>query len=186
MTNATEEGLAGTGYVPPETPEQDSPLWLGLKIAAAMFLADLIASTIGFEAPTWSIIVAAYLSTQPPLSSVGGAKEKLMAMVVGLALGTLFAWLHQFVPAQGVALTFGVIGFVAGALAVRSSNYVFAGVVATIVTFTAQTGEEPVLTEAVRAGCMIAIGCAVGPAVVWAVERLRAWRHARGRAVPAE
>lgn len=173
-------GFAGTTYVPPRSPEDDHPLWLALKVGLSMFLADLIASTIGFQAPTWSIILAAYLSTQPPQSSAGAAGRKLLAMVGGVALGVGSGYVHQFVPNQGVALTFAGLGLIAGVLATRSADYVFAAVVATVITFVAQTGEETVLVEGLRAAAMIVIGCLVAPAVVWSVERVRAWRHERG------
>lgn len=161
---------------PPDGPEDQHPLWLGAKIATAMFLAHAICTLIGFETPTWGVIVAAYLATQAPWSGIESAKQRALATAVGLALGVAGAWGNQFVPEGFALVTFVAVGLVAGWMASRDATYLFAAVVATVITLTAQTGNETVLVEALRAAMMIAIGCAVGPAVVWAFET------ARGRA----
>ena len=166
-------------YRPPSSAQKDRVAWLALKIAGAMSLAHLAAVSIGFVQPTWTVIVAGYLAMQPPEGSLSSAGRRAWATAAGLALGIAGAWLHQFVPTGAVAVTFLVIGAVGAALAVRDATYMFAAVVATIITLTAQTGNETILVEALRAALMIAIGCVVGPAVVWAVERVRAWRHGR-------
>lgn len=176
-----EPGFAGTTYHPPAQPEEDHPLWLALKIGLSMFLADLICSLIGFAAPTFAIITAAFLSVQPPQQSVGSAARKLVAVLVGASLGVAAAYGHSFLPANGIAATFAVIGLVGALLANRSSDYLFAVVVATVITFSAQSGEETVLVEALQGAATILIGCVVAPSVVWGVERLRAWRHERDR-----
>ena len=180
VSSATRDGEAQQrgrdAYEPPRSPEDDHALWLALKIGAAMFLANLIATNLGFMTPTWSIILAAYLAMEPPVSSAKTAFGKVIAMAVGLCLGIVGAYLNDGMTSLP-SVTFGVVGLVAGFLATRSANYLFAAVVATIITFTAQGGNQPIIEEAVAAACMIAIGCLTGPSVVWVVERLRAWRQ---------
>ena len=181
MTDATHHPDDGdTGYSAPTSPEEDHPLWLGGKIAAAMFLADAICSVIGFESPTWSILVAAFLATQPPQQAQSNALKRVVATGLGLVLGVVGAWANQFVPTGAAAVTFVGIGLVCGWVATRDAAYLFTVVVATVITFTAQTGNETVLVEALRAALMIGIGCIVGPTVVWAVESLRARLAATG------
>ena len=180
VSTASNDPNADGGYEPPQNPTDDHPGWLATKIAVAAFLADFIASTlIGFPSPTWSIILATYLACQPPESGAASAGRKLLAMMVGVVLGVAGAWANQFVPNGASAATFLVIGIVGGTLAARSADYVFAAVVATVITFSAQSGEELVIVEALQAAIMIVVGCIVGPTVVFLVERFRAWRHGR-------
>lgn len=179
---AGRDGQDLDAYEPPPSPDEDHPLWLGAKVAVAMFLTDFLLSTlIGFDAPTFGIIVAAFLATQPPQSSIGSALRKFAGALVGAGLGIAGAYANQFVPTNGAAVTFAVIGLVAGILATRSADLVFAVVLATVITFGGQTGNETVLVEGVQAALMILAGCVIGPAVVWAVEKLRAWLHHRGQ-----
>lgn len=163
-------------YEPPESPVDDHPLWLGAKIATAMFLADILLSTVvGFQSPTWGILVAAFLATEPPQSSHSAALKKFAAAALGAVLGVAGAYANQFVPGNGAALTFAVIGLIGGILASRSADLIFAVVVGTVITFVGQTGNETVFVEAMQAALMILAGCVIGPSVVWAVEKLRAW-----------
>ena len=174
-------------YEPPEGPVDDHPLWLGTKIAIAMFLADLILSTgLKLESPTWGILVGAFLATEPPQNSGGAALKKIGAALIGAVLGIAGAYANQFVPGGASAVTFAVIGLVAGALASRSADLLFAAVVATVITFVGQTGNETVVGEAIMAAIMIGVGAIVGPLVVWTVERLRARLHDRRRDRRAE
>ena len=154
----------------PETPEENTWLSLGVKMALAMFLADLVARLLGFENPTWAVISAAFLATGAPIGSFASAARRLGALAVGLALGTTGALLGD--AFSGVpSLHFALLGLVAGAIGSRSSDYLFAAVVGTVVTFAG--GDDPLPEVIATTACMVAIGCAVGPAVVWGVERAK-------------
>lgn len=170
-------------YVPPQSPEEDHPLWLGGKIALAMVLTHLLCAWIGLTRPTFGVITAAFTATQPPDSSLSSAGQRLAATAAGVALGVGGAYANQFVPAGpwSAVATFAVIGLVAGLLATRSSTMIFTVVVAVVITLTAQDGNETVLAEAMQAAIMIGVGCIVGPAVVWAVEHGRGRLHIRRR-----
>ena len=163
---------ARDAYHPPESAEDDHWLSLGAKVAIAMFLGDLVARASGFDDPTWSVISAAYLATSPPFASIGAVLRKLLALTVGIALGCGGAFLAE--PLAGVpSLHFAVVGLIVGALATRSADYLFAAVVATIVTFVGARGGDPLPEVLTTTACMVIIGCAVGPGVVWSVERGR-------------
>ena len=167
------------GYQPPESPDEDTWLVLGLKVGVAMVLADMIARGLGFAAPTWSVLTAAFLATSPPIASATAAVKKIVAMAVGIALGTAGAYAAQAM--SGVpSLHFLLVGAVAGALGSRSPDYLFAAVVGTVVTFVGSGGGDPLPEVVTETVCMILIGCAVGPVVVWAIERVRRVLYARG------
>lgn len=159
-------------YQPPESPDQDTALWLGLKMACAMLLANFIALRLGFESPTWSVLTAAFLATSPPIASGKAALKKLVALAVGIVLGVAGALAADTLSSVAL-LHLGVVGLVAGALGSRSPDYLFAAVVGTVVTFVGSAGGDPTMEVATRTVCMVLIGCAVGPAVVWVIERVR-------------
>jgi uncharacterized membrane protein YccC len=163
------------GYDPPASAEENPWYVLSLKVGLATMLGYLVARACGFEDPTWSVLAAAFLATSSPIASVGSALRKSLALLVGAALGAFgaisAAWLSG-VPALHIAL----VGLTAGLLASRSSDYLFAAVVGTVVTFAASGGGDPIAEVVVTTICMVLIGCVVGPAVVWCVERVRkAW-----------
>ena len=165
-------GDASDGDGTPDGPEQHHWLWLGVKMALAMYLADLAARAAGFADPTLSVISAAFLATDGPLGSFRTAGRRVLALGVGLAVGTAGALAGDLL--SGVpSLHFALLGLVVGALGSRSSDYLFAAVVGTVVTFVGAGGSDPLVEVVVATGCMVAIGCVVGPAVVWATERLR-------------
>ena len=166
-------------YQAPQSPDQDTWLALGLKVGIAMILADMIARGVGFASPTWSVLTAAFLATSPPIASAKAALKKMIAMAVGIGLGVAGAYAAQAM--SGVpSLHFLLVGAVAGILGSRSPDYLFAAVVGTVVTFVGSGGGDPTAEVATRTVCMILIGCAVGPAVVFAVERLRRVAYRRG------
>ena len=168
-----------TDYEPPQSPDEDMWYWLGLKVACAMMLANFVALRLGFEAPTWSVLTAAFLATSPPIASGKAAVKKLVALAVGIVLGVAGALMADAM--SGVAtLHIGLVGLVAGVLGSRSPDYLFAAVVGTVVTFVGSGGDDPTLEVAVRTVCMVLIGCAIGPAVVWVIERVREGMHKRG------
>ena len=166
------------GYEPPQSPDEDHWAWLGLKVALAMLVANFAASKAGFDAPTWSVLTAAFLATNPPIASGHAALKKVVALAVGIALGVGGAFLASTMPGPPL-LHIGVVGLVAGALGSRSPDYLFAAVVGTVVTFVGAGGGDPLAEVATKTVCMVLIGCAVGPAVAWAVEKVRAWHHER-------
>lgn len=166
-------------YRPPDGPEDDHWLALGIKVGAAMFIANVLARALGFEDPTWSVISAAFVATSPPLESVRAALKRLVAVAVGVVLGAAGAWASQLLA--GVpALHFALVGLVAGVLGTRSSTYLFAAVVGTIITFAGTGGNDPLPEVVTTTACMVALGCLVGPAVVWCVERTRRALAERG------
>ena len=166
-------------YDPPQSPDEDHWLWLGLKVASAMMLANFVALRLGFEAPTWSVLTAAFLATSPPIASGKAAAKKLVALAVGIVLGVAGALMADAM--SGIAtLHIGVVGLVAGMLGSRSPDYLFAAVVGTVVTFVGSGGGDPTMEVATRTVCMVLIGCAIGPAVVWVIERVREQLHKRG------
>ncbi len=170
------------GYRPPQSPAEDNAVALGLKISLAMLIADLVARRLfGFEAPTWSVVTAAYLATNPPIGSAGSALRKVAAMVVGLGLGAAGAYLGQAMSGLP-SVHFFFVGLVGGWLATRSADYVFAAVVGAIVTFIGLNGNDPIHETLASTALMIVIGCTVGPATVYAIERARAWLHGRRHA----
>ena len=168
------------GYRPPASPDQDHPVALGLKVGIAMLIADSLARLLGFDSPTWSVLTAAFLATAPPFASAKAALRKVVALLVGIVLGVGGAFAAGAL--SGVpTLHFLLVGFVAGWLGSRSSDYLFAAVVGTVVTFVGSSGSDPTIEVAVRTICMVLIGCVVGPAVVAVVESVRAHLHgARG------
>ena len=169
------------GYTSPQSPDRDHPLALGVKVGLAMWLADMIARALGFEAPTWSVLTAAFLATNPPLASARAAVRKTVALAVGLTLGVVGAYAAQAM--SGVpTVHFAVVGLFAGWLGSRSPDYLFAAVVGTVVTFVGSGGGDPTAEVATRTICMVLIGCVIGPVVVFAVERVRRFWHDRGRA----
>lgn len=164
------------GYTSPQSPDEDHPLALGLKIGLAMWVADLVARTLGFDAPTWSVLTAAFLATSPPIASAKAALRKLVALAAGLALGVAGAFAAKAM--SGVpSIHFAIIGLATGWLGSRSPDYLFAAVVATVVTFVGSGGGDPTVEVATRTVCMVLIGCVIGPAVVFAVERARRKWH---------
>ena len=174
--DADDDGR-GDGYTPPQSPEDDHWLWLGLKVALAMFLAHSVARGCGFEQPTWSVLTAAFLATSPPVDSGHAALKKAFALLVGVTLGAAGAWAANLLSSVP-GLHFALVGIVAGALTSRSSEYMFAAVVGTVVTFAGSSGGDPLAEVVATTVAMVLIGCIVGPAVVWLLERARAWRAA--------
>ena len=170
--SSSDTSAEDEGYHPPESPEQDHFLSLGLKVALAMLVADFVARRLGFEAPTWSVLTAAFLATAPPVASAKAAGLKLVALAVGVALGTAGAFAASWLESVP-SIHFAIVGFVAGALGSRSADYLFAAVVGTVITFIGSGGEDPLGEVVVRTTAMILIGCAVGPVVVWVVERVK-------------
>ena len=140
--DADAESRDTNGYTPPQSPEQDHPLALGIKVALAMWLADAIARTLGFEQPTWSVLTAAFLATSPPLASLSAAKEKVIAMLVGIALGAIGAYAASLMSSVP-SIHFALVGLVAGFMGTRSPEYLFAAVVGTVVTFVGTGGGDP-------------------------------------------
>lgn len=124
-----------------------------------MFLADLIARRLfGFGSPTWSVLVAAFLSTSPPMGSLSAAGKTVIATLIGIAMGVACAYLSVVTP--GVpTLQFAVVGAIGGLLATRSPDHPFAAVVATVVAFVASGGGGPTIEVATEMVCMILIGC---------------------------
>ena len=178
LTGVAQGGAASTErtartYDPPESPSDDHWFWLGLKVAVAMFIANWIAMRAGFASPTWSVLAAAFLATNPPLRSGKAALRKLIATAVGVAVGVAGVYAGEAL-AQMRSLHFALVGAVTGLLGSRSPDYLYAAVVGTVITFTAANGNDPTVEVVTRTVCMILIGCAVGPAVVYGVERLRA------------
>ena len=174
------EGAEAHGYEPPQKPEQESWYWLGAKVGLSMVLADLVARNAGFDSPTWSVLTAAFLATSPPIASAKAAGRKLVALAVGIALGAGGAYLAELL--SGVpAIHFALVGIVAGILGSRSSDFLFAAVVGTVVTFVGAGGGDPLPEVVTTTACMVMIGCAIGPAVVWAVERVKRalWKRHR-------
>ena len=166
------------GYRPPEKPEDESWYWLGAKVALSMLVADSVARSAGFDSPTWSVLTAAFLATSPPIASAKAAGRKLVALAVGIALGAAGAWSADLL--SGVpSLHFAIVGLVAGVLGSRSSDFLFAAVVGTVVTFVGSGGGDPLPEVVTTTACMVMIGCTIGPAVVWLVERVKRflWRR---------
>ena len=169
-------------YQPPQSPGEDRPVSLALKVGLSMSLAHGAALLAGFQITTWAILAAAYLATSPPFATPVAAAKKMAAAAVGIALGVAGAFAAGALEGM-VLLHMGLVGAVAGTLATRSPDYLFAAVVGTIVTFSGSAGGDPLAEVAVRTACLIFIGCAVGPAVVFAIERVRRalWRRRRNR-----
>ena len=160
------------GYTPPQKPEDDHFLSLGLKVAIAMLIADFVARRAGFDAPTWSVLTAAFLATSPPIASAKAAGKKLVALAVGIALGAAGAYAAQLLESVP-SVHFAIIGLVAGFLGSRSADYLFAAVVGTVITFIGSGGGDPLIEVVTQTTAMVLIGCAVGPAVVWVIERVK-------------
>ena len=74
------------------------------------------------------------------------------------------------------------MGVAVGLLGNRSPDYLFGAVVAMVITFTGAGGDDPLAEVVVSTTCMVLIGCAVGPAVVFVVERVKRslWRRRHG------
>ena len=179
-SDASDDGES-RGYEPPQSPGEDHWAWLGLKVALAMLIANFAATRLGFDAPTWSVLTAAFLASNPPIASGKAALKKVVALAVGIALGVAGAYLANAMPGPPL-FHIALVGFVAGALGSRSPDYLFAAVVGTVVTFVGSGGGDPMWEVATKTVCMVLIGCVVGPSVVWAVEKVRAWRHERAMA----
>ena len=178
LTASHDDRSDPNAYRSPRSPADDHPLALALKIGLAMLLADAIARGLGFESPTWSVLTAAFLATSPPIESARAAVKKVIAMAVGLTLGVLGAFAAKAM--SGVpSIHFALVGAVTGLLGSRSPDYLFAAVVGTVVTFVGSGGSDPTIEVVTKTTCMILIGCLVGPAIVFAVERARRWWHAR-------
>lgn len=173
-----QERDAETGYEPPETPQEDHPLSLAAKVGIAMVVADMIARGLGFASPTWSVLTAAFLATSPPIASAKAAGRKIVAMLVGIALGLVGAYAASMMSSVPT-IHFLLVGLVAGYLGTRSPDYLFAAVVGTVVTFVGSGGGDPTIEVAVHTVCMILIGCAVGPVVVWTIERIKRFWYER-------
>ena len=181
MRDEDERRDGGAEYQPPESPDQDSALSLGLKMALAMLVADAVARGLGFDSPTWSVLTAAFLATSPPIASIHAAIKKLVAMAVGIALGAAGAWAAMAM--SGIpSFHFAIVGLVGGFLGSRSPDYLFAAVVGTVITFVGSGGGDPLPEVVTQTACMIVIGCVIGPAAAWAVERVKRWRFERGQA----
>ena len=179
-SDAPDADAAGDEYRPPGSPGEDHPVPLAIKVGLSMALAHWLAVAAGFDTPTWSVLSAAYLATSPPFATPVAAAKKLLAAGIGIALGVAGAFAAQALEGSTLA-HMALVGAVAGALATRSPDYLFAAVVGTIVTFVGASGGDPLAEVAVRTACMILIGCAAGPVVVFAVERVRRalWRRRR-------
>ena len=172
------EGGDPNAYHPPQTPGEDNPLALALKVGGAMLVADAVARSLGFEDRTWCILTAAFLATSPPIASGKAALRKIVALFVGIALGVagaLAAGALSGVP----MLHIGLVGLVSGFLGTRSPDYLFAAVVGTVVTFVGSGGGDPAIEVAANTVCLVLLGCAIGPAVVWLIERARRFGHER-------
>ena len=178
LNRASDADAGSDGYQPPQSPEDDHPLVLGLKVAFAMLIADFVARSLGFSQPTWTVLTAAFLATSPPVASAKAAGRKLVALGVGIVLGLVGAYAAGWLSAVP-SLHFALVGFVAGWLGTRSADYLFAAVVGTVVTFVGSGGGDPTIEVATQTVCMVLIGCAIGPAVVWAIERVRRWHWRR-------
>lgn len=175
------DGADDAHYHPPQSPDEDGALWLGLKVALAMLVADAVARSLGFEERTWSVLTAAFLATSPPVAGVNAAFKKLVALAIGITLGALGAW--SAIQMSGVTpLHFGAVGLVAGVLGSRSPDYLFAAVVGTVVTFVGSGGGGPLPEIVTATACTVIIGCLIGPMAAWAVERVKRWRFERSAA----
>ena len=174
-----------TGYKPPQTPEQDHFLSLGLKMAIAMLIADFVARRAGFESPTWAVLTAAFLATSPPVASAKAALKKLVALAVGVMLGAAGAYAAQLLESVP-SIHFAIIGLIAGFLGSRSADYLFAAVVGTVITFVGSGGGDPLPEVIAQTTALVLIGCAIGPAVVWVVERVKRAGHQSGSERGAE
>ena len=173
MTDRTASGDDDApAYRSPDGPEDDDWWSLGLKVGLATVTGYLVAVACGFDTPTWSVLTAAFLATAPPASTIWSAGRRALAMLVGVALGGAGAYATTLFP-QFPAASVAAVGFVAGALGSRSADYLFAAVVGTVVTFAGLNATDPLAEVIVATACMVLIGCVVGPAVVWGVERAR-------------
>ena len=151
----------------------DHPAWLmGLRLALAVGASALVARLLGYGTPSWAIITAAYIATNPPAESLRTALSDLAAAVLGILFGLAAAW--TFPAGEAVPVWhFVLIAFVGGACATRHPAFVYTVVVGTVVAFSAGEGAETPIEVALDCAALILIAVVLAPGVVWALEWVR-------------
>ena len=149
------------------------PWWaLSLKVGAAMTIADLAARLLGLPASDLAVITAAFVAAQPPATSIGTALRRWAAAMLGVALGVAAGWAVRATGAPPPLAPLA-IGLVAGALSVRSTDYLHAAVVGIVVSFAVEATDRGVPAIAWEKGLAVSIGCLAAPLVVLAIGRAR-------------
>ena len=165
------------GYSPPEAADEQPPWVLALKMAVACTLVALIVRLIGFPNPTTGVISTAFLVSNAPVATLRTSFWRMGSLVLGGALGVMAAAFGR--PAGEVPLWyFPLLGAVGGWLGSLKPDLIYVIVIGVVVAAQGAAGDQPVPEVATEMAVQIAVSCLVGPAVVWAVEWVRARKGA--------
>ncbi|MBM2574732.1 FUSC family protein [Jannaschia sp. Os4] len=173
----TDDARPAPERAAPDGPEDDHPAWLAMKLGGAMALAYAVARLVGFEEPTWSVISAGFVAVEPPVDALRTARQRIVAMAIGVAIGVAAAYASGHLGIAGRAALMAVVGAAVAFVVNKASGLMFALVIAAVVAFAAPTAEETIPVEALRIAAMSLIGVLAAPLVVWAVEAARAARR---------
>ena len=200
ITDADPRETTG-GYSPAESAEQHEWWWLALKFSIAWALIDLLCGALAMPSPSTGVIAAGFLVSSPPVAAAWTTVWRIAGMFVGAAAGvagaywglatggevpTLFFVLFGVVvcamASRRDALTYAaVIGAVVGAMASRRDALTYAAVIGAVVAAQGVQDDTSVPNVAFETALQLVVGCAIGLAVIWAMEHARALWEARVR-----
>ena len=167
------------GYHPPEAADEQPPWVLAFKMALACTLVALIARAAGYPNPTTGVISTAFLVSNGPVKTASTALWRMASLLIGGALGMVAAQFGRPL-AQEPLWFFPLLGAIGGWLGSLRPDLIYVIVIGIVVAAQGAKGDQPIPEVAVEMAVQIAASCIVGPAVVWAVESVRA-RLSRGR-----
>ena len=167
------------GYHPPEAADEQPPWVLAFKMALACTLVALIARAAGYPNPTTGVISTAFLVSNGPVETFRSALWRMASLFLGGVLGVIAAFFGR--PLEREPLWFfPLLGAIGGWLGSLKPDLIYVIVIGIVVAAQGAEGDQPIPEVAMEMAVQIAASCIVGPAVVWAVESVRA-RLSRGR-----
>ena len=166
------------GYRPPEAADEQPPWVLAFKMALACTLVALIARLAGYPNPTTGVISTAFLVSNGPMKTWRTALWRMASLLLGGVLGILAAYLGRPLGREPLWF-FPLLGAVGGWLGSLRPDLIYVIVIGIVVAAQGAEGDQPIPEVAMEMAVQIAASCIVGPAVVWAVESVRA-RLSRG------
>lgn len=180
ITDADPRETTG-GYSPAESAEQHEWWWLALKFSIAWALIDLLCGALAMPSPSTGVIAAGFLVSSPPVAAAWTTVWRIAGMFVGAAAGVAGAYWGLATGGEVPTLFFVLFGVVVGAMASRRDALTYAAVIGAVVAAQGVQDDTSVPNVAFETALQLVVGCAIGLAVIWAMEHARALWEARVR-----
>ncbi len=175
MTNPSDDPRETTGgYSPPEKAEHHEWWWLAAKFSVCWAIIDLLCGALGMPSPSTGVIAASFLVTSPPVAAVKTTVWRVLAMFIGAAAGAGGAYWGLATDGEIPTTFFILFGVLVGAMTTYTSALAYAAVIGVVVAAQGVSSDTSVPTIVWETGLQLVIGCAVGLAVIWSFEKLRA------------